>query len=160
LSSQTWWQAGTRGRRHRSSTAGWAVTRTLLAIPRGIHEVVWGLLLLSLFGIQPVVAVLAIGIPFGAVTAKVFSEILDETSLHPYTGLTAAGASRPSAVLYGLLPPALSELFSYGFYRFECAIRSAAILGLIGAGGLGFQLQLSFQALQYDEIWTLLYALM
>ncbi len=159
LSSETWWQSGTRGRRRRSAAAGWAVTRTLLAIPRGIHEVVWGLLLLSLFGIQPIVAVLAIGIPFGAVTAKVFSEILDETSRRPYTALITAGASRPSAVLYGLLPPALSDLFSYGFYRFECAIRSATILGLIGAGGLGFQLQLSFQALQYNEIWTLLYAL-
>lgn len=159
LSSETWWQSGTRGRRRRSATAGWAAARTLLAIPRGIHEIVWGLLLLSLFGIQPIVAVLAIGIPFGAVTAKVFSEILDETSRRPYTALITAGASRPAAVLYGLLPPALSELFSYGFYRFECAIRSATILGLIGAGGLGFQLQLSFQALQYDEIWTLLYAL-
>lgn len=48
---------------------------------------------------------------------------------------------------------------SYAFYRFECAIRSAAILGLIGAGGLGFQLALSFQSLNYREIWTLLYAL-
>jgi phosphonate transport system permease protein len=159
LSSETWWRSGTRGRRRRSAVAGWAAARTALAAPRGIHEVVWGLLLLSLFGIQPIVAVLAIGIPFGAVTAKVFADILDETSRRPYTGLITAGASRPAAVVYGLLPPALSELFSYGFYRFECAIRSATILGLIGAGGLGFQLQLSFQSLQYDEIWTLLYAL-
>jgi phosphonate transport system permease protein len=159
LTSQTWWRSGPRGRPHRSAVAGWTVARAVLALPRGIHEVLWGLFLLSIFGIQPIVAVLAIGIPFGAVTAKVFSEILDETSHRPYAALIAAGASRPAALAYGLLPPALFDLFSYSFYRFECAIRSAAILGLVGAGGLGFQLQLSFQALQYDEIWTLLYAL-
>lgn len=159
LSSQTWWRVRTRGSRRHSAIAGWMVARAVLVLPRGIHEVVWGLLFLSIFGLQPIVAVLAIGIPFGAVTAKVFSEILDETAPQPYEALIAAGARRHTAMLYGLLPPATSDLLSYGFYRFECAIRSATILGFIGAGGLGFQLQLSFQALQYGEIWTLLYAL-
>lgn len=156
LSSQTWWLP--RGR-PRFGRVGWLVARALLVVPRGIHEVVWGLFFLAIFGLDPIVAVLAIGIPFGAVTAKVFSELLDETSRGPYTALLAIGASRRSAILYGLLPPALSDLLSYGFYRFECAIRSAAILGLVGAGGLGFELALSFQTLRYEEIWTLLYAL-
>jgi phosphonate transport system permease protein len=159
LSSQTWWQLGGRRGPSWPGRAGWAMVRVALVIPRGIHEVLWGLLFLSIFGIQPIVAVLAIGIPFGAVTAKVFSEILDETGQRPCRALVAAGAGRFAALCYGLLPPALSDLLSYSFYRFECAIRSAAILGLVGVGGLGFQLQLSFQALQYREIWTLLYAL-
>lgn len=158
LSSRTWWSAGARSRGRRG-LAGWLLTRAVLVVPRGIHEVVWGLFFLAVFGLDPIVAVLAIGIPFGAVTAKVFSELLDETSRKPYTALLATGASRRSAILYGLLPPALADLLSYGFYRFECAIRSAAILGLVGAGGLGFQLALSFQTLRYQEIWTLLYAL-
>jgi phosphonate transport system permease protein len=155
LGSETWW----RGRRRRTRLGGWVGARAVLVIPRGIHEVVWGLFFLSVLGIEPLVAVLAIGIPFGAVTAKVFSEIIDETRQQPYSALLAAGAGRPAALLYGLLPAALPDLLSYGFYRFECAIRSAAILGLLGVGGLGYQLQLSFQALKYDEIWTLLYAL-
>ncbi|MGQ0842345.1 PhnE/PtxC family ABC transporter permease [Actinokineospora sp.] len=157
LGAEIWWTCRTR-RRARSNTA-WLVARAVLVVPRGIHEVVWGLFFLVVFGIDPMVAVLAIGIPFGAVTAKVFSEILDETSRGPFCAMIAAGAPRRSAVIYGLLPPALSDLLSYGFYRFECAIRSATILGLVGAGGLGFQLALSFQSLRYDEIWTLLYAL-
>jgi len=159
LCSRTWWRSGARGRRRPGAMAGWVAMRVLLVLPRGIHEVVWGLLFLSIFGLQPIVAVLAIGIPFGAVTAKVFSEILDETGTGPYSSLITAGAPRRTAVLYGLLPPALSDLLSYSFYRFECAIRSAAVLGIIGAGGLGFELRLSFQALRYTEIWTLLYAL-
>lgn len=158
LTSQAWWESGVRTRRTRR-LAGWGFARAVLVVPRGIHEVVWGLFFLVVFGIDPIVAVLAIGIPFGAVTAKVFSELLDETGRKPYTALLAAGSSKWSAMLYGLLPPALPDLISYGFYRFECAIRSAAILGLVGAGGLGFQLALSFQTLRYPEIWTLLFAL-
>jgi len=160
LGSQTWWRLGRRrallGRRERFT---WAGTRMVLVVPRGIHEVVWGLFLLSVLGIQPVVAVLAIAIPFGAITAKVFSEVIDDVDPRPAQTLIAAGASRSGAFCYAVLPAAAGELLSYGFYRLDCAIRSAVILGLIGVGGLGFQLQLSFSALAYPEIWTLLYAL-
>ncbi len=161
LSSQTWWRSGARGQRRRGSArlAGWTAARAVLVVPRGIHEVVWGLFFLSVLGLEPIVAVLAIGIPFGAVTAKVFSEIIDETPQGPYSALIGSGAKRGPAMFYGLLPAALGDLLSYSFYRFECAIRSAAILGLVGAGGLGFEIQLSFQTLRYPEIWTLLYAL-
>jgi len=160
LGSQTWWRLGGRRRGLRGpGRLAWAGTRFALVVPRGIHEVVWGLFLLSVLGIEPVVAVLAIAIPFGAITAKVFSEIIDDTDRRPGDALLAAGASRAAAFCYGVAPGAAGELVSYGFYRLDCAIRSAAILGLIGAGGLGFQLQLSFSTLRYSEIWTLLYAL-
>lgn len=154
LVSQAWW----RGRR-RSWQVAWVVSRVALVIPRGVHEVIWGLFLLSVLGLDPLVAVLAIGIPFGAVTAKVFSEILDETDQRPYLALRAAGAGRLASLAYGLAPAAFPDLLSYGFYRFECAIRAAAILGLVGAGGVGFQIALSFQSLRYEEMWTFLYAL-
>ncbi len=160
LGSQTWWRmGGRRGGLTRRGRLAWVGTRAALVVPRGIHEVVWGLLLLSVLGVEPVVAVLAIAIPFGAITAKVFSEIIDDTDRRPADTLLAAGASRAAAFCYGIAPAAAGELVSYAFYRLDCAIRSAAILGLIGAGGLGFQLQLSFTALRYPEIWTLLYAL-
>ena len=148
--------AGARGSR---APAGWLLARALLVVPRGIHEVVWGLFFLSVLGLDPMVAVLAIGIPYGAVTAKVFAEIFDDVPRAPFAALRAAGAGRAAALLYGILPAASRDLVSYGFYRFECAIRGAAILGLVGAGGLGFELALSFQALRYEEMWTLLYAL-
>ncbi|MFD6159909.1 PhnE/PtxC family ABC transporter permease [Nocardia sp. NPDC060256] len=158
VAAQAWWMSGVRTRRRRSK-AGWAVTRVVLAVPRGIHEVVWALFLLLVFGLNPMVAVLAIGVPFGAITAKVFSELLDEAPRRPYEALRAAGVRKLPAMLYGLVPLALPDLVSYGFYRFDCAIRSAAILGIVGAGGLGYELVLSFQTLRYNEIWTLLYAL-
>jgi phosphonate transport system permease protein len=156
--SEAMWRSSSGPGRLRS-TAGWLLARALLVVPRGIHEVVWGLLLLSVLGLDPMVAVLAIGIPYGAVSAKVFAEILDEAPRAPFNAMTTSGARRPVALLYSLFPATLPDLASYSFYRFECAIRGAAILGLVGAGGLGFELALSFQALRYEEMWTLLYAL-
>lgn len=138
---------------------GWLAARTLFAIPRSMHEVVFGLLLVNILGLNPLVAVLAIGIPFGAVTAKVFAELIDELPTDVERSLRASGAGRFTALAFGTIPAVLSDLVSYSFYRFECGLRSAAVLGIVGAGGIGFQLALSFQSLRYDEMWTLLWAL-
>ncbi len=139
--------------------AGWTTTRALLAVPRGLHEAVWGLLLVNVLGLDPWVGVLAIGIPYGAITAKVFADLLDEVPRGSYHALLAAGAGRGAAALYGLLPPAAGGLLAYSFYRLECAVRSAVVLGLIGAGGLGYQLSLSFFSLRWEEVWSSVYAL-
>ncbi|RBY83142.1 ABC transporter permease [Blastococcus sp. TF02A-26] len=138
---------------------GWTAARAALAVPRGLHEAVWGLLLLNVLGLDPWVGVLAIGIPYGAVTAKVFADLLDEVPRGPYEALLAAGAGRVGAALYGLVPQAAGGLASYAFYRLECAVRSAVVLGLIGAGGLGYQLSLSFASLRWEQVWTAVYAL-
>ncbi|RBY95311.1 ABC transporter permease [Blastococcus sp. TF02-8] len=138
---------------------GWLVARGVVAVPRGLHEAVWGLLLVNVLGLDPWVGVLAIAIPFAAVTATVFAGILDEVPRAAYTALLAAGAGRTTAALYGLLPLATGRLLSYAFYRLECAVRSAVVLGLIGAGGLGYQLALSFASLRWEQVWTTVYAL-
>ncbi len=138
----------------------WRAARVALVVPRAVHEVIWALLLIQVLGFDPLVAVLAIGIPFGAVTAKVFAETIDEADPAAYRRLRAIGAGRFTALAYGVLPLVRGELASYSFYRLECAIRSAAVLGVIGVGGLGFQLDLSFESLRYNEIWTLIAALM
>lgn len=103
--------------------------------------------------------VLAIGLPFGAITAKVFADPTDDADPAAYRALRLTGAARLAGFAYGIAPTVRAELLSYGFYRFECAIRSAAILGIVGAGGLGFQLSLSFTSLRYGEVWTALWAL-
>jgi phosphonate transport system permease protein len=138
---------------------GWAAARGVLAVPRGLHEAVWGLLLVNVLGLDPWVGVLAIGLPYGAVTAKVFADLLDEAPRGPYEALLAQGSGRAAAALYGLVPQAAGGLLSYAFYRLECAVRSAVVLGLIGAGGLGYQLSLSFASLRWPEVWTAVYAL-
>ncbi|MDM9381222.1 ABC transporter permease subunit [Chlorogloeopsis sp. ULAP01] len=155
LSSQVWWKS--LGKAYKIP---WLMIRAILAIPRAIHELIWGLFFINIFGLDPLVAVLAIAIPFGAITAKVFSEILDETPREPLLALLNSGVPPVSAFIYTLIPQALPNLISYSFYRLECSIRSAAVLGIIGAGGLGYQIFLSLQSLQYEQVWTLMFALL
>lgn len=138
----------------------WRGARAVFAVLRSIHEVLWAILGIQVLGFDPLVAILAIGIPFGAVTAKVYAEVIDDADQRPYRILRAQGAGRLSALFYGTLPTVSSQLVSYGFYRLECSVRSAAVLGVLGIGGLGFQLDLSFESLRYGEIWVLIAALM
>lgn len=157
LASEVWWL--TLFPHRQGISAAWLGVRAVLAGPRAIHELIWGLFLINIMGLDPLVGILAIALPFGAITAKVFSEILDETPRQPLLALVHTGVPPLSAFLYGLLPPAFLNLLSYSFYRFECSIRSAAVLGVIGAGGLGYQILLSLQSLRYRQLWTFFLAL-
>ncbi|PSN80680.1 phosphate ABC transporter permease, partial [filamentous cyanobacterium CCP4] len=159
LSSAVWWQTLLPQTKGGLRQGIWLGARGLLAFPRAIHELIWGLVLLQVLGLNPMVGVLAIAIPFGAIVAKVFSEILDETPPEPLYALLNAGTPPLIALIYGLLPQALPNLLSYTFYRFECSLRASAVLGIIGAGGLGYEIFLSLQSLRYEQLWTGFYAL-
>jgi len=156
LLSDAWWQAVSPQR----PTPARPFLRGLLALPRAIHELIWGLFFLNILGLDPLVGILGIAIPYGAIVARVFANLLDETPRQPLQSLISSGANPASAFFYTLLPQAFLDLLSYSFYRFECSIRSAAVLGIIGAGGLGYEIQLSLQSQHYDQLWTLFYALM
>lgn len=161
LVSRTWWEpyptAGPTLRPQRQ--AGWGLARVLIGVPRGVHEAVWAMGLLLVLGRDPVVGVLALAIPFGAITATVYANTIDELPRAPYRALRLAGAPRWSAMLHGVLPRARGDLISYAFYRLDCAVRSAVILGMLGAGGLGFELLTAFQGLAFARMWTVIWAL-
>lgn len=138
----------------------WLALRWVLTLFRSVHELIWALIFVAIIGLDPLSAILAIAIPFAAIFAKVFSEIIDETDQRPFNALLNSGVSPTKAFLYSLLPLTFTDLLSYSFYRFECAIRAAAVLGIVGVGGLGFQIFLSLQTLKFPQIWTLLIALL
>lgn len=134
--------------------------RGVLVATRSIHELVWALLLVSVLGLDPLVAVLAIAVPFGAQTAKVFAETLDTVPPEPLRALRRGGARGLPALCYATVPAATPMLLSYSFYRFECAVRSAVLLGVAGVGGLGQELVVSLQSRNWDEVWTLIWTVL
>lgn len=142
----------------RTAPAGWI--RRLLALPRSIHELLWGLLLLQVVGLQPAVAVVAIAIPFGALVARVVSDLLDALPTANLVALRCGGVAGPAALLTALGPPLLPQVISYSGYRLECALRSATLLGVFGLGGLGTELRLTLQSLAFAELWTGLWLLL
>jgi phosphonate transport system permease protein len=133
--------------------------RRLLALPRSIHELLWGLLLLQLLGLRPVVAVVAIALPYSALVARVLADLLDGLETSRLDALRCAGADAPAALLTALGPALLPGLLSYGGYRLECALRSATLLGVFGLGGLGTELRLTLQSLEFRELWCGLWLL-
>lgn len=136
------------------------VLRGLLVAVRSIHELIWALLLLSVLGLDPLVAVLAIALPFGAQTAQVFGETLDGVPPGPLAALRGAGVRGLPALAYGLVPGAGPLLISYSFYRLECSIRSTVLLGVVGVGGLGQELVVSLSSRNWGEVWTLVGAVL
>ncbi len=130
--------------------------RGALGFMRAIHELVWAWLFVAAIGLSPFAGIFAIAIPYGGILGRIFADMLQDVPEEPITALRAAGASRLQLLCYGYVPIAMADMLSYLMYRFECAIRSSAIMSFIGLGGLGFQIQLSLQDLRYDQVWTFL----
>ena len=135
---------------------GSRLIRSGCAFVRSIHELFWALLLMQLFGLTTLTAVLAIAIPYSAIFAKVYAEILEESDLRAWRQL-APNCDRLSAFLYTRLPQAYPALRDYSRYRLECGIRSSAVLGFIGLPTLGFHLETAFSQGHYSESAALLY---
>ena len=133
--------------------------RFLLGFCRATHELVWAWFFIVAFGLSPIAAIFALAIPYGGILGRIYADILNDIPNEPLRALRSAGASEFKILIYGRLPMALPNMVSYSIYRLECAIRATAIMGFVGVGGIGFQLQLSLSSLHYNEVWTLLYIL-
>ena len=143
------------GRRRATMLAG----RGLLAFMRSTHELVWAWLLVAAIGLSPYAAIFALGIAYGGILGRIYAELLQDVPDRPLEALRACGARPAQALFYGRLPLALPDLTSYGFYRLECALRSSTIMGFVGLGGLGLQIQLALDDLRFREVGTYLLAL-
>lgn len=136
------------------------IARSVLTILRGIPELVWALVFVRVFGLGPAAGVLALGLTYGGMLAKVYAEILESADPAPARALRASGAGRIQALLYGLLPQAAKELTSYTVYRWECAIRASVVMGFVGAGGLGQLMDQAMKMLNGGEAASILLAFM
>jgi phosphonate transport system permease protein len=131
-------------------------TRGLLIVLRSVPELVWALVFVRVVGLGPTAGVLAIALSYGGMLGKVYGDILESGDDHVSRTLLRNGCSRLQAFAYGLLPQNAAELTSYTVYRWECAIRSSVILGFVGAGGLGQQLDNSMKMFAGGEVLTML----
>jgi phosphonate transport system permease protein len=130
--------------------------RALLVVLRSVPELIWALVFVRVVGLGATAGVLAIALTYGGMLGKVYGEILESGDPHATASLLRNGAGRLQAFFYGLLPQNAAELTSYTVYRWECAIRSSAVLGFVGAGGLGQQMDSSMKMMNGSEVSTML----
>ena len=130
--------------------------RWCLILLRSIPELVWALVFVRVVGLGPTAGVLAIALTYAGMLGKVYSEILESGETHATQTLMRNGSGRLQSFFYGLLPTNAAELTSYTVYRWECAIRSSVVLGFVGAGGLGQQLDNSMKMFNGGEVASML----
>jgi phosphonate transport system permease protein len=134
--------------------------RWLALILRSVPDLLWALLFVRLTGLGPLAAILAIGIAYGGMLARVYNDIMESGALEPSQALMLSGAGRLQSFWFGVWPAVYPEFISYTVYRWECALRASVIMGFVGAGGLGQQLELSLRMFAGAEVATLLLAFM
>ena len=136
------------------SRAAAALARFLRAVP----DLVWALFFVVGFGLGPLPGTLALGINMAGVLARVYADLFEAVPPGPVLALHATGASRLQAFAAAIWPQAAPSVAAYTLYGFECNVRAAAVLGIVGAGGIGQEINLSMRLFEYGQVTTLLAA--
>lgn len=136
--------------------AATAVGKFLLSFVRTFPEIVMAILFIKAVGPGAFAGVLALGVHSIGMLGKLFSEAIENMDLKPAESLTACGANGIQRIWFAIIPQVLPEFASFSLYRFEINVRSAAILGVIGAGGIGTPLIFALEARAWNRVGIIL----
>jgi phosphonate transport system permease protein len=125
--------------------------RRVLDCLRGVDQLIWALIFVRAVGLGPLAGIMAIFISDTGTLSKLFSESIENIEKKPAEGVRAAGADAIQTLRFGILPQVLPMFLSSTLYMFESNVRSATILGIVGAGGIGFQLSDRIRAHNWEE---------
>jgi phosphonate transport system permease protein len=125
--------------------------RRLMDACRAINEMVFAMLFIVAVGLGPFAGVMALWVHTTGVLAKLFAEAVEAIDPRPVEGVRATGANALEEILYGVIPQVLPLWISYSLYRFESNVRSASVVGMVGAGGIGVILHEVIRGFDYAE---------
>lgn len=125
--------------------------RRMLDAFRAINEMVFAMLFVVAVGLGPFAGVLALWVHTAGTLAKLFSEAVEAIDPQPVEGIRSTGASALDEIVYGVIPQVMPLWISYTLYRFEANVRSASVVGMVGAGGIGVVLWEIIRGFQYAE---------
>jgi phosphonate transport system permease protein len=131
------------------------LSRFVLNVFRSVPDILWALVFVVALGLGPFPGTLALAVHSAGILGKLYSETLEAVPSRPVEALQATGAGGLQAFLFGRLPQAMSGFTSLTLYQWECNIRSATILGFVGAGGIGQQILVSMNLFDYPKVATL-----
>jgi len=131
-------------------------SRMVLNIIRAVPSLVWAIIFVAAMGFGPFAGVLALGVGQVGVLGKLYSEAIEAINSRPVEAVRATGAGVLQVFSFAVIPQALPLMLSYTLLDFESNIRSATILGIVGAGGIGFELQAAFSQFKFHQVLTIL----
>lgn len=133
-------------------------SRAVLNALRGINELVFALIFVSAVGLGPFPGVLALAVHTAGMLGKFYAEAMEAVDPGPVEALRSTGAHPLQTIRYAILPQILPAVVAFNMYRFEVSVRSATVLGLVGAGGIGFELMTSMRLFKYRDVAMILIA--
>jgi len=139
--------------------AGWVASRlarTILGFLRAVPDLVWALLFVAAVGLGSLAGTLALAVAYSGVLGRVYADVFEHVDPRPLEALQSTGATRMQIFLRGIWPQAVPHLVAYTLYSFECCVRAAAVLGFVGAGGIGYEISVSMRLFEYGQVLTLL----
>jgi phosphonate transport system permease protein len=142
------------------NAAVYRVTRMLLAAFRSVPEIILGILFVAVVGFGALPGVLALALHSTGMVAKFYAESIEHVDPKPLEAASAAGASRLQVITHAVLPQVLPQLADITIYRWEYHFRASAVLGIVGAGGIGFELMAALRLIKYDEVSAILLAIL
>jgi phosphonate transport system permease protein len=135
------------------------LTRLLLNSLRAINELVFALIFVSAVGLGPFAGVLAVALHATGMLAKFCAEEIEGVDKGQVEAQMAAGATRMQVILFGVTPQIIPQFIGYAIYRLDVSIRSATVLGFVGAGGLGFSLIQTMKLFKYHQTATCIFVI-
>jgi len=125
--------------------------KAVLNLLRSISELIWAVFFVAAVGLGPFPGALALGVNFGGILGRLYAEALENIDNGPVEALAATGAGRLQIIAFAMLPQALPQFVTYNLYWFEVGVRSATVLGMVGAGGIGFELVTTIRLFEWRE---------
>src|SRR5271166_974991 len=162
LSTATLWSRGAlvdtevHGFAFRVGAVASRLARALLGFVRAVPDLIWALLFVAAVGLGSLAGTLALAVAYSGVLGRVYADVFEHVDPQPLEALQSTGATRMQIFLRGVWPQALPHLMAYTLYSFECCVRAAAVLGFVGAGGIGYEISVSMRMFEYGQVLTLL----
>ena len=128
----------------------------ILNLLRSISELIWAIFFVAAVGLGPFPGALALGVNYGGILGRLYAEAIENVDPGPIEALQATGAGRLQVILFAILPQALPQFVTYNLYWFEVGVRSATVLGMVGAGGIGFELVTTIRLFEWRETGVIL----
>ena len=132
------------------SSALRSLAKGVLNLFRSISELIWAIFFVAV-GLGPFPGALALGMNYGGILGRLYAEAMENVESGPIEALQATGAGRLQVILFAIFPQVVPQFVTYNLYWFEVAVRSATVLGMVGAGGLGFELITSIRLFEWRE---------
>ena len=134
----------------------WTAARGVLAVSRAFHEILVAILFVAMFGFGPFAGVVTLVVGSVGFLGKLLAEAVEEVDPAPLEALTAAGASWGSRVVFGVLPQVMPRVLGLALYRLDINFRESAVIGLVGAGGIGATLTTAFSRYEFESVSAIL----